>query len=40
MLEATIGGANGRPQIKETVINTVIQEKLSDLLIRSGFSER
>jgi murein DD-endopeptidase MepM/ murein hydrolase activator NlpD len=39
VLEATIGGVNGRPQIKETVINTVIQEKLSDLLIRSGYSE-
>jgi murein DD-endopeptidase MepM/ murein hydrolase activator NlpD len=39
IIGATIGGSNGRPQIKETVINTVIQEKLSDLLMRSGYSE-
>lgn len=38
-IEVKAGGANGQPQIKETVIKTVASEKLSDLLIRSGYSE-
>src|SRR5579872_117833 len=38
-IEVKAGGANGQPQIKETVIKTVASEKLSDLLIRAGYSE-
>jgi hypothetical protein len=38
-IEVRPGGANGQPQIKEAVIKTVVLERISDLLIRSGFSE-
>jgi murein DD-endopeptidase MepM/ murein hydrolase activator NlpD len=38
-IDVTIGGANGQPQIKEAVIKIIVQEKISELLIRSGFSE-
>jgi len=38
-LEATIGGAGGLPQIKEAIIRVVVQEKLSELLVRNGFTE-
>ena len=38
-LDVSIGGANAQPQIKETIIRVVVQEKISDLLIRNGFSE-
>jgi murein DD-endopeptidase MepM/ murein hydrolase activator NlpD len=38
-LEASIGGAGGQAQIKEAIIRVVVQEKLSELLIRNGFTE-
>jgi murein DD-endopeptidase MepM/ murein hydrolase activator NlpD len=38
-LDVTIGGSNAQPQIKEAIIRVVVQEKIADLLIRSGFSE-
>jgi len=38
-IEVMIGGANGQPQVKEAVIKIVVQEKISELLARSGFSE-
>ncbi|HLW89969.1 MAG TPA: M23 family metallopeptidase [Roseiarcus sp.] len=38
-IEVKVGGANGQPQIKEAVIKTVVSEKISDLLIRSGLGE-
>jgi murein DD-endopeptidase MepM/ murein hydrolase activator NlpD len=38
-LDVSIGGSNAQPQIKETIIRVVVQEKISDLLIRNGFSE-
>jgi murein DD-endopeptidase MepM/ murein hydrolase activator NlpD len=37
--EVSIGGSNAKPQIKEAVIRVVVQEKISDLLIRNGFAE-
>jgi murein DD-endopeptidase MepM/ murein hydrolase activator NlpD len=37
-LEASIG-ANGQAQIREAIIRVVVQEKLSELLIRNGFTE-
>jgi murein DD-endopeptidase MepM/ murein hydrolase activator NlpD len=38
-LDVSIGGANAQPQIKEAIIKVVVQEKISDLLIRNGFAE-
>src|SRR5579872_3594700 len=38
-LEVKAGGANGQPQLKETVIKTVAAERILELLIRSGYSE-
>ena len=38
-LDVTIGGSNAQAQIKEAIIRVVVQEKISDLLIRNGFSE-
>jgi murein DD-endopeptidase MepM/ murein hydrolase activator NlpD len=37
--DVLIGGANAQPQIKEAIIRVVVTEKISDLLIRNGFSE-
>jgi murein DD-endopeptidase MepM/ murein hydrolase activator NlpD len=37
--DVTIGGAHAQPQIKEAIIRVVVMEKISDLLIRNGFSE-
>jgi murein DD-endopeptidase MepM/ murein hydrolase activator NlpD len=38
-LAASIGGSGVRAQIKEAILKVVLQEKISDLLIRNGFSE-
>ena len=38
-IDVSIGGANGQPQIKEAVIKIVVQEKISEVLTRGGFSE-
>jgi murein DD-endopeptidase MepM/ murein hydrolase activator NlpD len=38
-LDASIGGSNTLPQLKEAIIRVVVQEKIADLLIRNGFSE-
>jgi murein DD-endopeptidase MepM/ murein hydrolase activator NlpD len=38
-LDVSIGGALGQPQIKEAIIRVVVLEKISDLLMRNGFSE-
>jgi murein DD-endopeptidase MepM/ murein hydrolase activator NlpD len=38
-IDVSIGGANGQPQIKEAVIKIVVQEKISEALVRGGFSE-
>ena len=38
-IEVKAGGLNGQAQIKEIVIKTVTLEKISDLLIRGGFSD-
>jgi murein DD-endopeptidase MepM/ murein hydrolase activator NlpD len=38
-IDVSIGGANGRPQIKEAVIKIIVTEKISELLTRSGCSE-
>ena len=38
-LDVSIGGSNAQAQIKEAIIKVVVQEKISDLLIRNGFSE-
>jgi hypothetical protein len=35
----TPGGANGAPQLKQTVLRTVVPEKIADLLIANGFAE-
>lgn len=37
-LEVFPGGAEGRPQIKQTIIKAVVAEKISDLLIANGFT--
>ena len=36
--DVMIGGANGQPQVKEAVIKIIVQEKISELLTRSGFN--
>lgn len=38
-LEVSIGGSNALPQIREAIIRVVVSEKISDLLIRNGFSD-
>jgi murein DD-endopeptidase MepM/ murein hydrolase activator NlpD len=38
-LDVSIGGSDAQAQIKEAIIRVVVQEKIADLLIRSGFSE-
>jgi murein DD-endopeptidase MepM/ murein hydrolase activator NlpD len=38
-IDVKIGGASAQPQIKETIIKTVVGEKISDLLIQAGYSE-
>ena len=37
-LEVFPGGAEGRPQIKQTLLKAVVAEKISDLLIANGFA--
>jgi len=37
-LEVVSGGAAGRPQLKQTILKTVVAEKISDLLIANGFA--
>jgi Peptidase family M23 len=39
LIEVTIGGVSGRPHLREVTLTTVATEKISELLIRSGFSE-
>jgi murein DD-endopeptidase MepM/ murein hydrolase activator NlpD len=38
-LDVSVGGVGAQPQIKEALIKVVVQEKISDLLIRNGFTE-
>jgi murein DD-endopeptidase MepM/ murein hydrolase activator NlpD len=38
-LDVSVGGSNAPPQIKEAIIRVVLQEKISELLIRNGFSQ-
>jgi murein DD-endopeptidase MepM/ murein hydrolase activator NlpD len=38
-IDVKIGGASAQPQIKETVIKTVVGEKIFDLLVQAGYSE-
>jgi murein DD-endopeptidase MepM/ murein hydrolase activator NlpD len=38
-LEVVAGGAGGRPQLKQTVLKTIVAEKIGDLLIANGFAE-
>jgi murein DD-endopeptidase MepM/ murein hydrolase activator NlpD len=38
-IDVMIDGGNGQPQIKEAVLKIEVQEKISELLTRSGFSE-
>ena len=37
-LDVVVGGSNGQPQIKQTLIKTIVAEKISDLLSRNGYS--
>ncbi|HEY1942553.1 MAG TPA: M23 family metallopeptidase [Roseiarcus sp.] len=37
-LEVVSGGTGGRPQLKQTILRTVVAEKISDLLIANGFA--
>lgn len=37
-LEVVAGGAEGRPQLKQTILKTIVAEKISDLLIANGFA--
>ncbi|HYA74553.1 MAG TPA: M23 family metallopeptidase [Roseiarcus sp.] len=37
-LEVVAGGADGRPQLKQTILKTVVAEKIGDLLIANGFA--
>ena len=37
-LDVVAGGANGQPQIKQTLIKAIVAEKISDLLARNGYS--
>jgi murein DD-endopeptidase MepM/ murein hydrolase activator NlpD len=38
-LDAVAGGENGRPQLKETFLRPKVAQKLSELLIESGYEE-
>jgi murein DD-endopeptidase MepM/ murein hydrolase activator NlpD len=38
-LDVSVGGSNAPPQLKEAIIRVVLQEKISELLIRNGFSQ-
>ena len=38
-LEVVPGGADGRPQLKQTILKTIVAEKIGDLLIANGYSE-
>ena len=38
-LEVVAGGAYGRPQLKQTILKTIVAEKIGDLLIANGYSE-
>ncbi len=38
-LEVVAGGADGRPQLKQTILRTVVAQKIGDLLIANGFAE-
>jgi len=38
-IDVKVGGAAGQPQIKETVVKTVVIEKISDVLIQAGYSD-
>ena len=38
-IEINSGGAQGKPQILETVLKPIVAEKISDLLIANGFTE-
>ena len=38
-LEVVAGGAGGRPQLKQTILKTVVPEKIGDLLIANGYAE-
>ena len=38
-IEVNAAGSQGLPQLKETVLRTLVAEKISDLLIANGYSE-
>lgn len=38
-LEVIAGGADGRPQLKQTILKTVVPEKIGDLLVANGYAE-
>ena len=38
-LEVVVGGAGGRPQLKQTILKTVVPEKIGDLLVANGYAE-
>ena len=38
-LEVSAGGMQGLPQLKETILKTVVAEKIGDLLVANGFAE-
>jgi murein DD-endopeptidase MepM/ murein hydrolase activator NlpD len=38
-LDAVAGGENGRPQLKETVLRPKVSQRISELLIESGYEE-
>ena len=38
-IEINAGGSQGQPQLKETVLRTLVAEKISDLLIANGYAE-
>ncbi len=38
-LEVNAGGLQGLPQLKETILKTIVAEKIADLLIANGFAE-
>ncbi len=37
-LEVSVGGMEGPPQLKETILKPIVAEKISDLLIANGFA--
>ncbi len=38
-LEVGAGGMQGRPQLKEAILKTIVAEKIGDLLVANGFAE-